>query len=288
MTAVRALALLVVLLVPAAAAPPPTAGPASVFAGGLAGPEGLAFLKDGTLAVGTTTGRIVRLDASGTTTVLAETGESLAGLTTLRDGRLLAAAFAGGRVWAVDPATGFASVYASGIGGPNFLVQTRQGRVYVSASLAGTIVEVTSGAPVDVAAGLSFPNGLALAGDGFLYAVELGLARVSRFALLPDGTLGPGEVYATGLPLADGIAFDGRRNLLVVGQDTLWMVDRATRTTSVLSADPLFDWPSNLAFGRGRGFARKDLFLVNFGPTLGDGTTVVRVPYAVRGAPLVR
>lgn len=61
--------------------------------------------------------------------------------------------------------------------------------------------------------------------------------------LSPDGTLGSAEVSATGTPPADGIAFDRRGNLLVLGQDTLWLVDHATPTTTVLSADPLFEWP---------------------------------------------
>lgn len=289
MTTVRAILFLALAAAgPAAAAPVPAAGPASVFASGLAGPEGLAFLRDGSLAVGSTTGRITRLAADGSASVLAETGDRLAGLTTLRDGRLLAAAFGTGRLWAVDPATGFASSYASGVAGPNFIVETRKRRVFVSASLAGTIVDATGGVLVDAATGLSFPNGLALGGDGYLYVAELGLARISRLPLSPDGTLGPLEVYATGTTLADGIAFDRRGNLLVVGQDTMWVVDRATRAVSVLATDPLFEWPSNLAFGRGRGFAKKDLFLANFGPALGDGTTVLRVPYSMRGAKLGR
>src|SRR5262245_3755193 len=287
MTTLRALLMLLVAAVPAAAAPVPGAGPATTFATGLVGPEGLAFLADGSLAVGSTTGRITRLTAGGTASVLAEVGESVAGLTTLRDGRLLAAAFAG-RIYAVDPPTGFTSVYADGIAGPNFIVQTRKGRVFVSASAAGTIVDATGGVLVDAASGLSFPNGLALGRDGFLYVAETGLARVSRLPLAADGTLGTAEVYATGLPLADGIALDRRGNLLVVGAGMFLVVDRTTRAVSVLSADPLLDWPSNLAFGRGQGFGKKDLFLANFGPAFGDGTTVVRVPYTLRGAKLVR
>jgi hypothetical protein len=74
----------------------------------------------------------------------------------------------------------------------------------------------------------------------------------------------------------------------VVGQDTLSVVDRKTRAVSLLSTDPLFAWPSNLAFGRGHGFGKKMLFLANFGPALGDGTSVLQVPYSLRGAKLSR
>jgi sugar lactone lactonase YvrE len=156
--------------------------------------------------------------------------------------------------------------------------QTPKGRVLVSASIAGTIIDATDGIVVDRASGLSFPNGLALGPDGFLYVAETGLARVSRLALASDGTMGTAEVYATGLPAADGISFDRRGNLLVVGTGTLWVVSRATRAVSSLSTDPLLGWPSNIAFGRGHGFRKKDLFLANFGQSLGNGTTVVRLP----------
>lgn len=288
MAILRAIILLVLTVASAASAPVPTAGPATVFAGGVTGPEGLAFLKDGTLAVGSTTGRITRLGADGTKRTLAEVGDNLAGLTTLRDGRLLAAAFGAGRIWSVRPDIGFTTIYAGGISGPNFIVETKTRHVLVSASLAGTVVDVTDGVPVDVATGLSFPNGLALGGDGYLYVAEFGLGRISRLPLSSDGTLGPAELYAAGTPLVDGIAFDRRGNLLVLGQDTLRVVDRATRAVSVLRTDPLFEWPSNLAFGHGRLFGRKNLYLANFGPALGDGTTVLRVPYSIRGARLSR
>src|SRR6476620_1460300 len=80
-----------------ALAHPPTVGPAAPFASGLAGPEGLAFGKDGTL--------------------LASTGDRLAGVSVMRDGTILACGFNANRVWAIDPVSGAASVYAS-VGSP--------------------------------------------------------------------------------------------------------------------------------------------------------------------------
>src|SRR5262249_12694088 len=111
MTLPRTLLILALAVVPASGAPVPAVGPGSSLTDGLAGPEGLAFLKDGSLAVGSPTGRISRIRPDGSATMLAETGDSLAGLTTLHDGRLLAAAFGASRIWAVDPATRFTSVY---------------------------------------------------------------------------------------------------------------------------------------------------------------------------------
>jgi sugar lactone lactonase YvrE len=235
-----------------AGAKPPMAEPLEVFASSIAGPEGLAFTRRDGLVVGTTTGDLLRLDADGTATVLASVGDALAGITVLRDGRILAAALGADRVWSISP-DGSTSVLASGIGGPNFIVQTRRReRVLVSTSLTGNIVDITSGTPVVVASGLSFPNGLAI------------------------------------LPFADGIAFDRARNLLVVGGGMLQVIRSDTGAVETLSSDPLLDWPSNLAFGRGRGFRGRDVYLVNFGPGLGDGTTVVRFRYNHGGVSLIR
>jgi len=277
----------------AAPARTPTAGPVEVFADGLAGPEGLAFTPSGTLVVGSTTGEIRSITADGRSTVLASVGDALAGVTVLRDGRVLATAYGAGRVWSVEP-DGTASVLASGVPGANFVVQTRERRLLVSSSPAGTIVDVTTGSPVEVASGLSFPNGLAIGrtralGKGrFLYVAETSASRISRLPLGRDGSLGPPEVYATGLPIADGMAFDQKGNLMVVGGGKLHVVVARTREVVELAADPPLDFPSNLAFGRGRGFRRRDMYLANFGPMLGDGTTVVRLRASNPGAPLVR
>jgi hypothetical protein len=97
------------------------------------------------------------------------------------------------------------------------------------------------------------------------------------------------QVYVTGLPFGtDGIAFDRRRNLLVVGGGVLVIVLAETQEIVPIPTDPLFDWPSNLAFGRGHGFRRRDVYLANFGQFLGNGTTITRFRYNHRGVKLVR
>ncbi len=140
----------------------------------------------------------------------------------LRDGRILAASFGAGRVWAIEP-DGTSHVLASGIGGANCIAETRNGRVLVSASLTGQILDITHETPVEFASGFLFPNGLALGRSGgqrFLYVVETLTNRVSRLPLAGDDTPGSAELYATGLPLADGLAFDAAGNLWVVGTGT--------------------------------------------------------------------
>src|SRR4029078_5767763 len=84
--------------------------------------------------------------------------------------------------------------------------------------------------------------------------------QVVRLELEPDGSLGEPELYAEGLTLADGIGFDSAGNLLLVGVGVLWGVDRSGNV-AVLSEDPLLDFPSNLAFGQGPGFNRRDVYL---------------------------
>lgn len=282
----RLLAGAMLALAAVAAAHPPVVQPPATFATGLDGPEGLAFANDGALIVGSAGGEVRRVAPDGTHTLLADVGDRLAGITVLRDGRILACGFDQGRVWSIDPATGFATVYAA-VRAPNFVVQTKRGRVLVRSSFDGTINEITGGANVVVASGLSFPNGLALR-KKYLYVAETGAGRVSRLPFTVTPGLGAPEVYASGFVLPDGIAFDRPGNLYVVGADVLSIVDVKTLGAPALPSDPLFDWPSNLAFGRTNAYGKGTLYLVNFGPLLGNGTTVVRMATNHRGAKLVR
>ena len=268
-----------------ALANPPTVGPAAPFAGGIAGPEGLAFGKDGTLFSGTANGDVLRVASDGTTSLLASTGDRLAGVSVLRDGTILACAFNSNRVWAIDPLSGVASVYAN-VSSPNFVVQTKRGHVIVSSTFTGTLVDITNGANVVLASGFSFPNGLAIR-QKYLYVADTLLGNVQRLPFTTPGTLGAPEPYASGLTLADGITFDRPGDLFVVGFDTLFLVDAKTQAVTTFS-DPLFDWPSNVAFGTSRLYGKTTMFLANFGPGLGNGTTIVTVPTDHTGARLIR
>lgn len=284
----RSFLLLLLLVAPALARPPGAKGPAVPFATDVPGPEGLAFTSDRHLVVGTKTGEFRRYAPDGTYTSLGSAGEAIAGVTVLRDGRILGAALGANRIWVTGPTAGPPTVFASDVPGPNFIVQTRRGRILASASLGGTIVDVTDGTPVDVGMGLSFPNGLAIGPDRQLYVAETGPGRVSRLTITRTGPLGAPTLYADQLPLADGLAFDQAGNLIVLGNGTLHVVVRKTRAVVPLAADPLIDWASNAAFGRGGGFGRHDVFLANFGPAFGDGTTVIRLPFKSVGAKLIR
>jgi len=268
-----------------ALAHPPTVGPAAPFASGFAGPEGLAFGKDGTLFTGTADGDILRVGGDGTTSLLASTGDRLAGVSVLRDGTILACGFNANRVWAVDPVNGAASVYAN-VSSPNVVVQTKRGHVIASSTFTGTIVDITNGANVVLASGFPFPNGLAIR-KKYLYVADTLLGSVQRLPFTTPGSLGPPEPYASGLTFADGIAFDRPGNLFVVGFDTLFLVDARTQAVTTFG-DPLYDWPSNLAFGKSSLYGKTTMFFANFGPGLADGTTIVKVPTNHTGARLIR
>jgi hypothetical protein len=280
---------LVPLLARPASARDPAVGTPELFASGVAGPEGLAFTKTH-LVVGTVTGDLLRLAPDGSSSLLASIGKPLAGVTVLKDRRVVTTVFGDGEVWQVTP-EGAVSLLATGLSGPNFVVQSkRRRRIWVSASLGRTIEDVTDGIPVTVATGFGFPNGLAIGrvrGQRYLFVADT-VGSAWRIPIDREDLLGAPELYATGLPLADGIALDKRGNLLVVGADTLRVVLADTGEVRVLSTDPLLDWPANLAFGPRRSFGRRTLYLVNFGMGLGDGTTVIRMPYNLRGAKLIR
>lgn len=267
---------------------PPRAADFEVFADGLDGPEDLAFTNDGRLIVGSVVGEPKSFEPDGEATLLATVEDPIAGVAVLADGRVLAASVPGDRVWAITP-DGEASVFAEGIGGPNFIVQTRrEGRILVSASNGNAIVDITSGAPEVVIPDVEFANGLAIRESGgarHLYVAKTLASEVVRFRMYDDGSFGPSELYAAGLLLADGLAFDASGNLLVVGGGQLNVVTRGGRVES-LSDDPLIDWPANLAFGQGPGWSTREVYLANFGPNFGDGTDVVRFRYNHRGAPL--
>jgi sugar lactone lactonase YvrE len=146
---------------------------------------------------------------------------------------------------------------------------------------------VTNGANVVLAFGFAFPNGLAIR-KKYLYMADTSRGTVQRLPFTTAGSLGPAEPYASGLTFADGIAFDRPGNLFVVGFDTLFIVDALTQAVTTVPDDPLFDWPSNIAFGRSTPYGKMTMFLANHGPVLGDGTTVVMVPTNHTGARLIR
>lgn len=272
---------------------PEPAPPAVPFVTALVGPEGLAFDRQGNLYVGSTTGRILRIAASGTQTIFAEVGAQLAGLAVAPGEGLVAALFTEGDVVWISQA-GERRTIATGLDSPNGIAIDPAGRILVSASgFAGAPRIVTT----DIAGNqrtltdqVLSPNGLAFGPDGRLYVAETLQNRIVRMDYDPaTGTVGPREVFANGALLADGLAFDVQGNLLFAGAGKLWLIpgDAPAAPRPYVEAGDVAG-PASLAYGSGRGRRRDQLFFTNYGfPALGSGTTVASVLLGVPGLPLL-
>ena len=102
---------------------------------------------------------------------------------------------------------------------------------------------------------LRFANGMALSPNGqSLYVCETFAQKISRIPILPDGSAGAAEPFATDLPgLPDGLAFDDRGYLFVGCYEPSRVLRIAPdgKTTEVYVEEPtahLFAHPTNLAF----------------------------------------
>jgi len=268
---------------------PPPAAEAQVF--GLTGPEGLTFDSNGTLYVGSTSGRITRITSDGFSSVFAETGRSLAGLATGPQNEIFAAAFTTGEVLAIAQ-DGVMRVATSGLDGPNGIVFDRFQRPLVSAiGLAGQpqialIMPDTTYQTLSVQ--VRSPNGMAFGPDGMLYVADTFMNRVVRMSQSDQGELTAPEVYASGLGVADGIAFDQRGDLFVASAGQVWVVlpDEAPSAQPFITTGAL-DGPASLAFGFGSNRDRSVLWFTNYGlPVLGSGSTVASARVGISGQPL--
>jgi len=269
------------------------AEPAQTELGNLNGPEGLSFDSVGNLYAGSQTGRITRIGADGTISVFAETHRQLAGLATGPQDEIYAAAFTTGEVLAIAQ-NGVIRVATQGVDSPNAIAFDRNQRALVSASGLGGSPQIDAIQPdgtyltLSETAELRFPNGMAFDANDFLYVADTFLNRVVRLKIDAAGSLGPPEVYATGLAAADGIALDDQGNLYVAGNDKITVVfpnDARTRVDYVTQGD--VNGPASLAFGAGTNRDNRRLYFTNYGfPTLGSGTTVASVFVGLHGQPL--
>jgi gluconolactonase len=260
---------------------------------GLPAAEAVAFDSRGNLYAASLRGTIVRVSSTGERTVLAETGKGIVGLAVGPGDRLFAAAIGEGEVLTIE-AEGEARVVAQGIDSPNALAFDPGGLLLVSATgLLRGEDEIVCLTPderlVTLTTEVSTPNGIAFGDDGRLYVAETLENRIVRFAIDPDLGFSPPEVYATGIRLPDGIAFDERGNLLVAGDDAIWIVAAAPGATVlryVTHGD--VDGPTSVAFADGAGRDPTRLFFANYGyPERGSGSTVASVVLGVRGRRLL-
>ena len=188
------------------------------------------------------------------------------------------------------------SIFATHVGNyklicPNFGLFDAAGNYYVTDSgqwqkRNGALIRFAAdGGSEILAAPLGYANGLALSADGkTLFMVESDTNSVFRFALQPDGTIGPAELYASDCGrLQDGLALDAAGNLYVscYASDEIWRIS-PDGVKSLFAWDP---WairlgsPTNLAFG-GKNF--DELYVANLART-----TITRAKIGRKGQLLV-
>jgi DNA-binding beta-propeller fold protein YncE len=221
--------------------------------------EGLVFAADGTLYVSAQDNdgpdQLLEVSLDGSNESVAE-AESLLGLESHSSG-ILAAGIRTANLLLIDPSDGSNDEIATGLGEPNFVVNTPWGTTLVSDDRPdlGSILEVTSeGAVSTWSDGVPTPNGMVFSLDGStLYVAatfqEAGLWRIP----VSDGMAGTAEkwvAYETSAP--DGVAIDSEGNVYVAlntaGQ--IAKVD-AEGNSSTLADELRGVGPASIAFGQG-------------------------------------
>jgi gluconolactonase len=214
-------------------------------------PESVVAEPDGTLWVSDGRGGVMRIDPDGGQAFLGGWGGEPNGLAIDPDGNLVTANIGLGRVQRMTRhgrvATVLEAVDGQRTTSANFVFYDRQGRLWVTCLTRedhwwpavaqprpdGFIVLVDQRGARIVADGIYAANEARLdAEERYLYVAETMKARILRFAVRPDGSLGDREVFGPdGLGLGgfvDGFTFDAEGNLWVttVVRNGLGVLDR--------------------------------------------------------------
>jgi gluconolactonase len=264
-----------------------------VFARDLDHPECLAFDRAGLLWAGGEAGQIYRITPDGRVETVANLGGFCAGLAFSPDDELFVCNASLGivRVKASGESSVFADRAGSHkLICPNFGVFDSAGNYYVTDSgnwkkRNGLLLRFTPDGRGETLAGpFGYANGLALsADDRTLFMVESDTDSVFRFEIRADGMFGQPELFAANVGrFPDGLALDAEGNLLVscYASDEIWHVSLA-REKMLFAWDRnaiLLSRPTNMAFG---GASLDELYIANLGRT-----TITRARTGLRGQPL--
>lgn len=205
----------------------------------LARPENVLAERDGTLWTPDNRGALTRIDPDGTMTTVGSIGPECNGFALNADGTTFTIANIGdGTIYTMDR-DGNHSVLLDEIdghplGSANDVFIDSKDRIWISISTRanpwflaaaaprpdGYIILWDEKGPRVVADGIYFTNEIKMdADERYLYAAETMKARILRFPVHEDGTLGDAEVYGPdGLDrgaYVDGFAFDAEGNLWV-------------------------------------------------------------------------
>ncbi len=243
---------------------------------GVIRPEGVMALNDGSLYTADARGQCAHILPDGRTTFFGDIGGVPNGICIDTRGNCIVANIGNGEVQSLsaDGSHQVLMTHAEGrcMRAPNFPYVDFKGRLWVTNSTEekhvdsalvnpkpdGCVVLIDGGEPRIVADGIYFANGCTLDKDEtHIYVAQTMRRNILRFALHPDGSVGPGDVFGPD-PLAelgfpDGIAFDDAGNLWVTfpAWNTIGYLTPAGELTTCLE-DPghqVLHRPANICFG---------------------------------------
>lgn len=205
---------------------------------GLARPESVLAERDGTLWCSDNRGSFTRIDPNGTLTTLGSIGGETNGMAMATDGTIYLAHIGNGNIYKLDKQGNheiiLSEINGQPLGAANYVFIDSQDRLWISISSRvipwfvscadprpdGYIILWDDKGPRIVADGLYFTNEIRMnADESYLYAAETMLARIVRYQVHEDGTLGPQEIVPPGDlgpgRFVDGFAFDADGNIWV-------------------------------------------------------------------------
>ncbi|MCB0032634.1 MAG: SMP-30/gluconolactonase/LRE family protein [Anaerolineales bacterium] len=208
------------------------------FASDLARPESILAEKDGTLWISDQRGIMTRRDPDGTQELLGDVGHEPNGLAMDSQGNLYNANIGDGKIYKVQKDGSYEVILeeidGQPLGAVNFVFVDSQDRLWISVSTREPIWFMAAAAPrpdgyvilMDkngariVGDGIYFPNEIRLdADEKYLYVAETMKARMIRYPVNADGTLGEQELFGPdGLAeggFVDGFALDADGNVWV-------------------------------------------------------------------------
>lgn len=233
----------------------------SLFASGIGATAGMRAGADGLLYVADYgIGRVLAIDASGTTTVLATGIAFVTDIAWTDSGRLFAASATGANSAIVEISGAGATTLATGFSYPTS-VAARGDSLYVANSGAGSISRMDPNGTTTIAiSGLSAPNGpfgLAFDASGSLYYIDHGTGGVFRSDLV-GGSSQIGSVSPLGGTFL-GFGFDSDLFVSDVNAGELYRL-RADGTTEVFASGfaakgaPPVIGPQGIAYSHGAMF----------------------------------
>lgn len=205
---------------------------------GLARPESVLAEKDGTLWTDDSRGSLTRIDPDGTMTTVGSIGSEPNGFALAADGSFYIPNIGDGNIYKMDK-NGNHELFMSEIdgkplGAPNYVFIDSKDRMWISISsrsnpwfLAvnaprpdGCIILVDENGARIVADGIYFPNEVRMnADETYLYAAETMKARMIRYPVAEDGSLGEMELFGPENlgegGYVDGFTFDADGNIWV-------------------------------------------------------------------------